>query len=57
MKLEAIALRDHLWAVRPEGSCGTCGWVDGKPWSVVYVKAKDSKEAVKKVLKVAKGAI
>jgi hypothetical protein len=39
MKLEATKLR-NCWALRPVGALGTCGWIDGKPWTVQYVKVK-----------------
>lgn len=26
------------WAIRPAGALGTCGWIDGVPWTVRYVK-------------------
>lgn len=47
-ELEAIRLRENLWAVRPTGAVGTCGWIGGRPWMVQYVRAKDAEEAVKK---------
>ena len=28
------------WAIRPEGAMGTCGWINGVPWQVVYTKHK-----------------
>jgi len=39
--LEAVKLRES-WAIKPKGTLGTCGWIDGKPWSVIYVKNLDS---------------
>lgn len=45
MKLEATELRNGHWAVRPAGQLGTCGWVP-KPWTVIYVKASSSDEAI-----------
>jgi hypothetical protein len=47
MTLEATHLRDNLWAVRPEGQLGTCGW-SPQPWTVVYVKARTAAEAISK---------
>lgn len=48
MNLEATHLRDRSWAVRPLGCCGTCGWVRGRAWSVIYVKATSAGEAINK---------
>lgn len=45
-KLEATPLRGNLWAVRPEGRLGTCGWIDGYGWTVQYVRARDASDAV-----------
>jgi hypothetical protein len=39
MKLEATRLR-NCWALRPVGALGTCGWINGVPWTVQYVKHK-----------------
>ena len=30
----------NCWAIRPKGALGTCGWINGIPWQVVYVKHK-----------------
>ena len=30
----------NCWAIRPKGTCGTCGWINGVPWQVVYTKRK-----------------
>ena len=38
-KLEATRLRT-CWAIKPVGALGTCGWINGKPWTVQYVKVK-----------------
>lgn len=35
----ATRLRD-CWAIRPRGALGTCGWVNGIAWQVVYTKRK-----------------
>lgn len=32
---EAVRLRGNRYAVKPAGTCGTCGWIDGNPWQVV----------------------
>ena len=37
--LVAVRLR-NCWAIRPRSACGTCGWIDGVPWEVEYVKHK-----------------
>jgi hypothetical protein len=48
-KLEAVDLRaDNRWAVRPIGQLGTCGWVCGFHWNVVYVTASSAEVAVSK---------
>jgi len=36
MKMYATRLR-NCWAIRPVGALGTCGWINGKPWTVQYV--------------------
>lgn len=36
MKWTAVRLRT-CWALRPAGELGTCGWVNGVPWTVRYV--------------------
>lgn len=46
--MEALHLRGNLWAVRPKGCLGTCGWKDGKPWTVQYVRANSEAEALRK---------
>lgn len=46
--LEAVRLRDNLWAVRPIGALGTCGWINGKPWTVKYVRADSEGDALRK---------
>lgn len=47
MKLEATPLRDNVYAVRPEKQLGTCGFYP-KAWTVRYVKARSSVEAIRK---------
>ncbi len=48
VKLDAIHLRDGVWAVRPEGCLGTCGWVNGQPWTVQYIRASSPEMAIRK---------
>ncbi len=45
--MEAIHLRDNIWAVRPAGQLGTCGFYP-KAWTVRYVKARTAAEAIRK---------
>lgn len=49
MEMTATRLRENLWAVRPKGSLGTCGWIDGKAWTVKYVRAQSAEEALRKM--------
>lgn len=42
---EATPLRDGLWAVRPEGKCGTCGFHPAS-WTVIYVMARNEADAL-----------
>lgn len=51
MTLEATHLRNNRYAVRPKGCLGTCGWIEGKPWTVIYVSARSSVEALKKAVR------
>lgn len=30
-------LNGNRYIIRPEGTLGTCGWIDGKPWSAQFV--------------------
>jgi hypothetical protein len=46
--LEATHLRDTLWCVRPEGRCGTCGWIDGRAWTAQFVRATSAEDAIRK---------
>jgi len=39
MKLDATKLRKG-WVIRPVGALGTCGWINGQPWTVKYVSRK-----------------
>ena len=48
MKLEAMKLRSGRWIVRPEGRLGTCGWIDGIPWTAQFVTARTAAEAIHK---------
>lgn len=48
--LEAVLLRGNRYAVRPEGSLGTCGWYP-YAWTVHYVNARGPAEAVRKAIK------
>lgn len=47
MKLEATHLREDIYAVRPQGALGTCGWAP-EPWTVQYVRARSAEEALRK---------
>jgi len=47
-QLEATPLRGNRWAVRPINRLGTCGWIKGQAWSVIYVTAKTQQEALRK---------
>lgn len=49
MELEATELRE-CWAVKPKGQLGTCGWIDGIGWEVVFVKAITASAAISKAL-------
>lgn len=44
-RLEALHLRGHLYAVRPEGQLGTCGFYPA-PWTVQFIKANSDEDAV-----------
>ena len=44
--LDAVRITDNRWIVRPLDTKGTKGRVDGVPWSVDYVTAKDKQEAL-----------
>jgi hypothetical protein len=46
--LEATRVYGTRYAVRPEGRLGTCGWVDGKAWVVIYVDATSEEAAIRK---------
>lgn len=51
--LEATHLRGRLYAVRPTGRLGTCGF-SPVPWTVQYIKAKSPAEAIRKAKPVLK---
>lgn len=34
------------WHVRPAGVTGTCGYVRGVPWAIIYIKARNGVEAL-----------
>lgn len=46
-KLEAMHLRGRLYAVRPEGQLGSCGF-SPVPWTVQFIKANSAEEAVRR---------
>ena len=46
---EATHLRGNLYAVKPTGQLGTCGWYP-YAWTVQYVHAMNAIEAVRKAL-------
>ena len=43
---EATPMLGETWAVRPKGTSGTCGWVNGVAWNVQYVTASNETSAV-----------
>lgn len=45
--LEATHIKGRIWAVRPQGRVGTCGFYPCA-WTVQYVKARSAEEAVAK---------
>lgn len=53
-ELEATALRDGRYAVRPIGRLGTCGFYP-RAWTVYIVKARNEEEAIRKAVR--KGSI
>lgn len=40
--------RLRRFAIRPAGTLGTCGWINGEAWSVVYVNARSAPDAMLK---------
>lgn len=51
--LDATHLRGNVYAVRPKGQLGTCGY-HPYPWTVEYVRARDATSAIQRAL--AKGS-
>jgi len=47
VELEATELNHGLYAVRPKGQLGTCGFYP-VPWEVVYVQAKSAEKAIER---------
>ena len=45
---EATHLRGNLYAVRPKGCLGTCGWKNSIAWTVQYVHARNEAQALAK---------
>lgn len=41
-------MRDNRWVVRPAGALGTCGWINGIPWSAIFVNASNASQALRK---------
>lgn len=48
MRYEATHLRGNRYAIRPRGALGTCGWINGEAWNVVYINARSAPEAMLK---------
>ena len=48
MCYEATQLRDNRYAIRPAGALGTCGWINGEAWTVVYITARNAAQAMLK---------
>ena len=46
---EATELRNGVYAIKPKGRCGTCGY-HPFPWTVQYYKARSAKEAMHKFI-------
>jgi hypothetical protein len=47
---EATYVTGTLYAVRPKGALGTCGWVENIAWSIQYVHATDAADAINKTV-------
>jgi hypothetical protein len=47
---EATHINGALYAVRPKGALGTCGWVENIAWSIQYVHATDVIDALNKTV-------
>ena len=50
MDMYALELRPGLYAVRPIGQLGTCGWFPA-PWVIRYINANTEQEAVSRAHK------
>ena len=48
MELYATKIDPLRWRVRPRNTIGASGWINGRPWRVVYVKAMSGREAERK---------
>jgi hypothetical protein len=48
LKAEAEPLRSGTYVIRPEGTLGTMGWVNGIPWTAEFVKGHQVKRALEK---------
>lgn len=48
MRYYVTEIRKGRFAIRPMGALGTCGWIDGKAWSVVYINARSAGQAMLK---------
>jgi len=48
MRYEATQLRDNRYAIRPASALGTCGWINGEAWAVVYITARSAAHAMLK---------
>lgn len=48
----ATQLRGASYIVRPVDCLGTCGWIDGKPWTAQYVNAANEARALVKAARV-----
>ena len=49
-EFEATHLRYNHYAVRPTGCLGTCGWKNGRAWTVCYVNARNEQDAIRKTM-------
>lgn len=47
-QLQAEHINGNVWVVRPKGCLGTMGWVRGRAWDAVLVKARDASEAIER---------
>lgn len=48
MRYEATNLRGNLYAIRPLGALGTCGWINGEAWAATYINARSAPDAMLK---------